>query len=517
MNNNFANPIASEQDNAPRIENEYTKYDTAAALILFPVAFAFVHLSGAADYPLGRFLLLALLFALSLVYMKKSGIKLTENRFALGLGITMLLLNLGLIFTSNEAVQFAISAITFFSYPYFIFTISGNSSEKHPSGLFPLEMVKAVLIMPFGSMTASFEAASSTKNGKKIGKTLLMILAGLAIAFIPTIIVFALLSYDQSFKALTDKLLDLGDFDIFSFISDLIFAVPLAILIFGALYSGKNRRFSEFMTAEKCKSTANAVRFAPLALVCSAVSPFIIIYSVFFVSQLGYYLSAFSGILPEGLTYADYAKSGFFELCTVSAINAVIILCVSLFCRRKEEKPPILLRIVNILLSVLTLILIATAISKMVLYIDTYGLTVKRVLSSSFMIFLAVVFIAILIKQFARKTNVILTALITGLLICAALAFADVNGIIADYNTDRYLSRTLYNFDCGLLYDLGDSGIIHLDRIAEDAKDKNVREKAINLLTAEADARKDDENSIFSFTIPRLRSSAILEKYKNEE
>ena len=120
-------------------------------------------------------------------------------------------------------------------------------------------------------------------------------------------------------------------------------------------------------------------------------------------------------------------------------------------------------------------------------------------------------------SPFARKTNVILTALITGLLICAALAFADVNEIIADYNTDRYLSGTLYNFDCILLYDLGDSGIIHLDRIAEDAKDKDVRKKAINLLKAEADARKDDENSIFSFTSPRLRSSAILEKYKNEE
>ena len=511
MNNNFA--VSMDTDNAQKSNNGYTKYDTAAALTLFPIAFAFVHFSGAADYPLGRLIFAAVLFFLSLFYFRKNGIKPRANPFAFGWGITMLLLNVGLIFTSNEEVQFVISAITLFGYLYFVFAFAGNSSEKHPSDLFFLEMVKAVLIMPFGSIARYFEAISNTKNGRKIGKTLILIIAGLAIAFIPAIIVFALLSYDESFKELVKKLFDLGHFDLFSLVSDLILAFPVAVLIFGSLYSCRKHSFGDILNAEKCRKTANAVRFAPIAMVCSAVFPFILIYSVFFISQIDYYLSAFSGILPEGLTYADYAKNGFFQLCAVSLVNAVIILCVSVFCRRKEEKAHLILRIVNIIFSVLTLILIATAISKMVLYIGTYGLTVKRVLSSAFMIFLSIVFIAIIIKQFLKKTNAIIITVISALLICATLAFSDVNGMIASYNTDRYLEGSLENFEPESLLELGESGIIYLDRIAEASNDYKVRALAEYFLNMEAESREKN-TSVFSMTIPRLRAREVFKKYK---
>ena len=44
------------------------------------------------------------------------------------------------------------------------------------------------------------------------------------------------------------------------------------------------------------------------------------------------------------------------------------------------------LRILNVVLSVLTLLLIVTAMSKLVMYIDVYGLTVNRILPQTFMI-----------------------------------------------------------------------------------------------------------------------------------
>lgn len=513
---NYVQYTVEAQQTRPK-KNEYTKYDTAVALILFPVAYAFVRLSGAAEYPLGRALCFALLFALSLVYMKKSGIALTDNPFAIIFGSAFLLLNIGLIFTSNDSVRFTISAATFFAYPYFVFALSGNSSEKRPSELFSLEIVKSLFVMTFGSIGAAFEAASSTKNGKKIWKTILMILAGLAVAFIPTIVVFYLLSYDEKFNEITDRLLDFGSFDLFSFVADLVVAVPLAVLIFGALYSGKNHLFADILSAEKCKKTSNAVRFAPMALVCSATAPFILLYSIFFVSQLDYYLSAFSGVLPERLTYADYAKNGFFQLCAVSVINLVIIIVISVFSKKSEERTPLLLKIVNALFSLLTLILIATVISKMVIYIGAYGLTVKRVLSSAFMIFLAVVFVLILIKQFLSRTNVILISLSAALLICGALAFSDVNGVIASYNTSRYLSGSLEHFEIGALYDLGDSGIIQLDRIARESEDEKARAVAENWLANIADSRKQDKASIFSLDIPALRAKAVLRKYGTEQ
>ncbi|MBE6538237.1 MAG: DUF4173 domain-containing protein [Ruminococcaceae bacterium] len=493
----------------PKIKNEYTFWDTLIAFLVFPVSFFFVRADDYVKSPLGWILTSLLLCTVSLVYLKKSGTRLSQNKFSVILLLTAVLLTFSLFFTSNAALQSTVAFLVTLLYLYSAFSITGNSAENRPSSLFPLELLKAVIIMPLGSLFCCFEALSKTKKSKNIGKTLILIIAGLAIAFIPTVIVLALLSYDESFRLLTNKIFDLGDFDVFRLIADLIFTLPLALYIFGALYSNQKKRFADILNSEKCRKVSEKVRFAPTVLVCSAATPFILIYSVFFISQLDYYLSAFSGVLPDGLSYANYAREGFFQLCAVSAINALIILCMTVFSKRLENgKTPLLLRIFNILMTVLTLVLIATAISKMALYIGTYGLTVKRVFSSAFMIFLAVVFIALLIKQFAKKTNVILTALVTAVLICGTLAFCDVNGCIATYNTEHYLSGDLENLDYPLLHELGDSGIIALDRIANETNDEVI--KAV--LRTEAEHRGD--TSFFSLTLPSIRAEKILDKYK---
>lgn len=515
-NQNFVNPGPVAPWQVPKKKNEYTIFDTIIAFLVFPVSFFFVRAVDASHSPLGWMLSSFILCALSLVYLKKSGVRLSQNKFSVISLSAALLLSLSIIFTSNKSLQSTVASIVVLIYLYTAFSVTGNSAEKHPSSLFPLEMLKAVLIMPLGSLFCCFEALSTTKKSKKIGKNLLLILAGLAIAFIPTVIVLALLSYDEGFEQIVNRMFDFGDFDPVKLIADLILTLPLALYIFGALYSGKNKRFGDILCAEKCNTVSEKIRFAPIVLVCSAVAPFIIIYSVFFLSQLDYYLSAFSGVLPEGLSYADYARDGFFQLSAVSTINALMILCTSVFSKHNTKRDtPIALKIANTVLSFLTLILIATAISKMVLYIGIYGLTIKRVLSSAFMVFLAVVFIALLIKQFAKKTNVILTALITAVLICGTLAFADVNGVIASYNTDRYLSGTLEDFDINILTELDAPGIIALDRIAEKASDTTARTLSKSILTIMSGDRLYEERSVFSFSIPDVKAKKILDKYRN--
>ena len=133
-----------------------------------------------------------------------------------------------------------------------------------------------------------------------------------------------------------------------------------------------------------------------------------VVYLFFFVSQWDYYLSAFTGKLPEGVVnYAEYARSGFFELCTVSAINLVIITAIALFMKRSGNGEKIFLRIVSALFSVMTLVLIGTALAKMYLYIDRFGLTVKRLLSSWLMIVIALIFVFVInyIKQILVVDN----------------------------------------------------------------------------------------------------------------
>ncbi len=508
MDNDFSAfvPVPNEAEAKKR---EYSRLDAVVALLLFPLCYFIASLDTLST--VGRIISFALLFSLTLVYMKKCEISLTQNKISLILGISLLVLNLGIFFTENIAIRLTVLAISTFGFPYFVFSLSGNSSEKYPSSLFPLELLKAVLIMPFGSLGSSIEAISQNKKSGKIGKGLLMVFLGLAIAFVPCIIVILLLSYDESFNQMLDKFIDLGFSDVPVILKNIILAFPLALLLFGMLYSGKSRRFSNILNEEKCKKTQNIMGFAPSILCVSAVIPFIFVYILFFVSQLDYYLSAFGGNLPDGMTYASYAKNGFFQLCAVSVINFAIIICISVFGKKDEGKVPISIRIVNVLFSFSTLILIATAFSKMVIYIKAYGLTLLRVLPSAFMVFLAIVFLMILIKQFFGKINVIIVALVSAILICGVLAFADVDGVIAKYNTDRYLAGELEHFEIGMLTDLGDSGIIQLDRIAKNAPDKADREEAERFIEVAISIRREKEISI-----PSLRADRIIEKLKNE-
>ena len=66
---------------------------------------------------------------------------------------------------------------------------------------------------------------------------------------------------------------------------------------------------------------------------------------------------------------------------------------------RAENK---VLRGINVVLSVLTILLVITAMSKMLLYISAYGLTEKRVLTMVFMIWLLLIFVMMILWQFKR-------------------------------------------------------------------------------------------------------------------
>ena len=101
-----------------------------------------------------------------------------------------------------------------------------------------------------------------------------------------------------------------------------------------------------------------------------------------------------------------------------------------------------MLRICNSVLSVLTLLLIATAASKMALYIQAYGLTVKRVFASVFLVWMAISFVLILIRQ-VRRFRLVSWMVFTGAVLYCALCVLPVEAGIDAYNQARVEAGTL--------------------------------------------------------------------------
>lgn len=103
------------------------------------------------------------------------------------------------------------------------------------------------------------------------------------------------------------------------------------------------------------------------------------------------------------------------------------------------------LKIMTVILSVFTLILIATAQSKMFLYIKEYGLTPKRVYTSWLMFILAAVFVLIIIFCFKKFNAARIGA---GIITAAALllGFCGVDSLIARYDASLIESGVMSDF-----------------------------------------------------------------------
>jgi len=183
-----------------------------------------------------------------------------------------------------------------------------------------------------------------------------------------------------------------------------------------------------------------------------------LVFSVYFLSQLTYLFSAFNNRLPELMTYAEYARRGFFELCTVAGINLAVIAAAHLIVQREKVR---VLRAETTALCLFTLLLILTALSKMVMYIQTYGLTQLRVYTTWFMLVLFLIFAVTVVRQF-KQFNAARVMLLGFVILFLVLSYGNIDGRIAAYNINRYQNGTLEQLDVQALSCLSDAAVPYL-------------------------------------------------------
>ena len=130
----------------------------------------------------------------------------------------------------------------------------------------------------------------------------------------------------------------------------------------------------------------------------------------------------------------------------------------------------------SVLISAETLLLIATALSKMVLYIQQYGLTLLRVYTSWFMVLLFVVFSIVIVAQF--RTINLAKALVIAFSACfLILCYSNVDGLIARYNIDRYMDGTLNAVDLSALYTTPEASFPYVKALYQQTDDPDLREE----------------------------------------
>ncbi len=490
-------------------KNNLSLTDTLFAWISLICAYLFCRVSPIHDSPAGGFLLIVSLYVITTVFLAVKGAKFTP--MAVIAATSSVVLSLGLILSDNAMIHFFSYTYALVTYLYYVYASFGNSLKKGFCDLIAIDYFKALFVLPFVRFSALFTAVFT---GKKGGKTLRRLLVGIGIAIIPTAIIFSLLSYDSSFNKLIEKMFDFEFSDVWSHLVSITLAFPLSAVGYGLFISASENSMKDKITAEGCRDASEKVRFAPVLTMSVATLPILAVYVIFFISQWKYYISGFTGVLPKGFVYSEYAREGFFQLCTVSVINLVIIALLSSFSKRNTKVKSVVIKIIAILYSTASLVLIATAIAKLSMYIGIYGLTPKRVYAAWLECVLAVIFILIILKQFIPKFNVVISSVAVLVVCFAVLCVGNVDGFIADYNVDRYLDGTLDDVDVDMFIDLGDSAVPALVKLEKATKDKNhsVRVRANTILnnTAQDLFEQEKEENIFSYTLPTCRAKALL-------
>ncbi len=387
---------------------------------------------------------------------------------SLGVWAVGLLFLLSHLLTDNGPVRFFARWLSVLLWGYGVYCAGGNSAEERLGDMFVPEFFKANVLMPFSKLSAFFTAAFS--GGKRNWlKAALLVLLGLGLALIPLFIVVNLLQYDEAFSKLLDSLFSESLPEaVFERILFLMLAVVMAALLMSCLFGSRTHALSAVLDQAGVETFRRRRRFLPLVVSAAMLIPLLLVYGLFFFSQLPVYTSAFTGVLPQGYTYADYAREGFFQLCAVCAINGALYLFVTLFTKR--EKGEGVRRALLTVLCLCSLILAATALSKMVLYVRTYGLTTKRVYASWAMIVLVAAFLLALIGTYWTRLNVTRSLCLLFVCMFGFLCLCDTNALIASYNVRAYEQGRLDSVDTGVFWELGDSAVPAAARLVEDAK-----------------------------------------------
>jgi len=374
----------------------------------------------------------------------------------------------------------------FGSATYFVIIASGNAIMGKTSNYLLIDGLRTVFVIPFRNFINQYVSFSVLSKGEK-SKNVFPVTIGIILAVILVAILTPLLERADGggFRAITNFFSSLFTVDSFEIFFYLIFAIPVAAYLYGLVSGAIHKKGTDAITSESVENAGSKLRFLQPTTIYIVLGVVCVLYLVFILSQIPYFFSAFTGNLPAGwLNFADFARQGFFELVSIAAINLVILLAANTCCKKLRSSSR-LLKIFNIMLSAISLLLISTAFSKMALYIETFGLTMPRLLPCMFMLFLAVVFILMIALQ-KRDFSVVRYAFFTGAVLMCVLSLSNPDAIVVRYNTNRYISGTLEHFDTEILYRAGNAGVISAAELYSQSQDDALKRELSGFLQAQS-------------------------------
>jgi hypothetical protein len=298
-----------------------------------------------------------------------------------------------------------------------------------------------------------------------------------------------------------------------AFIFDLIFGFLLGLFVFAWLLSLR-------VTESLALKPAHLRGVDPL-ITTAFIGVINVVFLAYVLIQFTY-LFASRESLPNGISITEYARSGFFELCWIIGIAALLIALTMILTRKSEDGSlPVSTRVSVSMLILCLFVSVVSAFYRMYHYVQAYDLTVKRLSVLWLILVIALGLAGAVVRIWLKDFKYM--AYIAGvvILMTVGLNCLNTNKFIAHYNVNRYIYNVDHDIEptltsgvsakelLKLLGDLGPSAAEDTARLIEQKGMDEKEVKATLTRQAVAAGKKTWRNA----TVASIRSKKVFEKH----
>ena len=330
----------------------------------------------------------------------------------------------------NKLMIFVLATIYLLS---LFFDVTGWSFQAYvKAGWYAFWGGVSMMLTPFAEGMAFLKIRKMKKEkdpiDEKTKEKMIAIIIGIIIA-IPIVFVLVLLlsGADLFFREMAENIIDsiiywelpeFFDRDFFGFLGTVLVAFMIGYGVVSYITT------KDTISKETARKGIKANPY--IAISCSAMIAFV--YLVFVGIQIfGLFMGTLT--LPDGYTYAEYARQGFFQLTFVCLFNV----CMVLVCMACFEDNTVLKWIMAVI-SACTYVMLVSAAYRMLLYISVYHLTFLRVFVLWAIAVMAITMLGITVFIFKKEFPIFKYILVSITVLYIGFTAAHPDFWIAKYN-----------------------------------------------------------------------------------
>lgn len=360
-----------------------------------------------------------------------------ENHWAFLFLVPVFFSSLANVMYEADGVKALSFVLSFLSLAFFAYWLSAPKvAFSDVQSFWPKSLVRET-VFPFAHARGVFGKIEWPRTSAVGGVAIGVLLA------IPFLLVFGALfsSGDLLFRAWLHRYFS---FDTVSFDPGVIFRdVIVAWFFLGAGWLLAVRGRGTFIRGSAPRVALN--RIAAVTFLVLVVG----LFALYLLSQLAALFGGETYVLSQGLSYSEYARSGFFQFLAISGI----VFGLAWFFYRATEFSDRLLRVLSFLLIGETSLVIFSATRRLFLYVDVYGLTVSRWWAFVCLALLGILFASMFVAASLRIPYgpYAKYAFLSVLLGFSVLLLVNTESLVARINIDRFTSGVTERIDTAYL------------------------------------------------------------------